>query len=133
MARVAVQSTASGIAGAMDDPVTAATSAKTDLATAQTDLDTAMAALVTALGVVTYSSATHQFSGTFSTTLTGTAAHGNTAITALNTALTAVLAVGADLAPAASADIVLSWDTTKVVGVLKRMVTYMCRYAGGAA
>ena len=69
-----------------------ATTADTDVGTAQTNFDTAMNSLVTGMGVVTYSSMTHQFSGTFSGSVTVTQTNGNNLIAALNTALTALIA-----------------------------------------
>ena len=133
MARAAIQSTVAGVAGAMDDPVGTAVTAKTNTATALTALDTAMADLVTAIGTVTYSATTHQFSGTLASNATVTVANGNAAIAALNTALTDVLAIRTALANQASADVVISFDAAKVIGNLRTLVNQMMGFAGAAA
>lgn len=116
MARVAAGASVSGVNGAVDDSAAAAATAQTGVATALTDFDTAGADAVTALGVITYSSTTHQFSGTFVSGPSPTAANLNTLITALNAALTALLAVKTDLAniPVTLPDLVVSIDTTKI-------------------
>ena len=64
----------------------------TDVATTLSDYDTAGADIVTALGTITYSATTHQFSGSFVSGPTPTAANCNAFITALNTMATALLA-----------------------------------------
>lgn len=89
MARVASGASITGVNGALDDPITQA-------GTALADFDTAGADAVTALGVITYSATTHQFSGTFVSGPSPTAANLNTMVTALNTALAALAVVGAN-------------------------------------
>ncbi len=119
MSRSAVAVDNLGRAGGIDDPFTAATTlatdaatADTDLATAFTDFDTAMAALVTTTGVVTYSSTTHQFSGTYSTVIAGTEANANALLTALNAAGTALIAAKAATAAAKAAGLVPALSTS---------------------
>ena len=116
MARFAIGSEAGGRgAGGMTDPIGGAITANADVATALTDFDTAGADAVTALGIITYSAATHQFSGSFVSGPSPTAANLNALVTALNTALTALIAVQTALAnqPAVAPDVVVSYDAAK--------------------
>lgn len=75
---------------------------------ALTSFDTAMAQFVTAFGVVTYSATTHQFSSTFSTTVSGTSGNGNTLVTDLNAALALLKSTVAIEAP--SGGVIFAYD-----------------------
>lgn len=105
MATAEFQATAGNVSAtaSSDSAVTTSLAAP---ATALTALDTAMADLVTALGTITYSNTTHQFSGTFVSGPSPTAANLNAAVTALNTALADALAAK-NAAAAVTADMSL--------------------------
>lgn len=115
MATAEFQATANAVRATASSggAVTAAVAAP---AVALTALDTAMAAAVTALGVVTYSATTHQFTGTFVSGPSPTAANLNLLVTALNTALTAANA-------AKTAAAAVNADVSVFVGSLTNVPT----------